>query len=249
MKAKHIRTLLLVLLILVSGINHSIQAQGKGQRKTDDNEKKAMEYYQKGDYQTACEHFIRANRIKSNIKSSKLDLAIFLFFLVDAIGLFLFLYLEKQRAYKKLVRKNMEWATKATKMRECPDKDNGEFDIKEQQILTKLINLFTNDKIYLNSELNINEIAKQLGTNRSVLSKIINTYFNKNFPALLNEYRINEAVKLLMDTKTRNYKMEAIGEMCGYNNRQVFHSAFKRETGVTPNDFRTMSNSKDIHEE
>ena len=248
MKAKHIKTLLLVLLLTFSGLNHSIQAQGKGQRKTDDNEKKAMECYYKGDYQTACEHFIKANKIKSNIKSSKLNLAIFLFFLIDAIGLFLFLYLEKQRAYKKLVRKNMEWATRTNKMRTL-DKDNGEFDTKEQQILTKLINLFTNEKIYLNSELNINEIAKQLGTNRSVLSKIINTYFNKNCPALLNEYRINEAVKLLMDTKTRNYKMEAISEMCGYNNRQVFHSAFKRETGVTPNDFRTMANSKDINEE
>lgn len=249
MKAKHIKTLLLVLILAFSGINHSIYAQGKGQRKTDDNEKKAMEYYHNGDYQKACEHFIKANIIKSNIKSSKLDLAIFLFFLIDAIGLFIFLYLEKQRAYKKLVKKNMEWATRTNKMKDCPDKDNGELDAREQQILTKLINLLTNDKLYLNSELNINEIAKQLGTNRSVLSKIINTYFNKNFPALLNEYRINEAIKLLMDNKTKNYKMEAISEMCGYNNRQVFHLAFKRETGVTPNDFRTMANSKDIEEE
>lgn len=249
MKAKHIKTVLLVLLLIFCGINNSIQAQGKGQRKTDDNEKKAMEAYYKGDYQKACEHFIKANKIKANIKSSKLNLAIFLFFLVDAIGLFIFLYLEKQRAYKKLVRKNMEWAKRTNTMRSCPDKDNEEFDTREKQILTKLINLFTNDKVYLNSELNINEIAKQLGTNRSVLSKIINTYFNKNFPALLNEYRINEAVKLLMDNKTKNYKMEVISEMCGYNNRQVFHSAFKRETGVTPNDFRTMSNRKDIDEE
>jgi len=249
MKDKYIKVLFCVLLLLLGGVNHSIQAQGKGQRQTDDNEKKAMECYSKGDYQKACEYFIQANKIKSNIKSSKLNFAIFLFFLIDAIGLFIFLYLEKQRAYKKLVRKNMEWATRTNKMEACLDKDNGEFDTKEQQILTKLINLFTNDKIYLNSELNINEIAKQLGTNRSVLSKIINTYFNKTCPALLNEYRINEAVKLLMDTKTRNYKMEAISEMCGYNNRQVFHSAFKRETGVTPNDFRTMANSKDINEE
>jgi len=249
MGKSYIKTILFIItLIVFSGIN-TMQAQGKGQRKTDDNEKKAMEFYQKGNFQMACEYFIEANKIKSNIKSSKLDFSIFIFFLIDALGLFLFLYLEKRRAYKKLVRKNIEWANRTDNMRTCIDKDIDDLDTKEQQILSKLIHLFTKEKVYLNSEISINDISKQLGTNRTALSKIINTYFKKTFPSLLNEYRINDAIKLLMDNKSKNYKMEAISEMCGYNNRQVFHSAFKRETGVTPNDFRTMSSRKDIDED
>lgn len=249
MEKNYIKIILFIVTLIVFLAINTLQAQGKGQRKTDENEKKAMEFYQKGNYQMACEYFIEANEIKSNIKSSKLDFAIFIFFLIDVLGLFLFLYLEKRRAYKKLVRKNIEWANRTDKMGNCPDKDFDKLDTKEQQILTKLIYIFTKEKVYLNSEISINDIAKQLGTNRSVISKIINTYFNKTFPSLLNEYRINDAVKLLMDSKSKNYKMEAISEMCGYNNRQVFHSAFKRETGVTPNDFRTMSSRKDIDED
>ncbi|MBP1630089.1 MAG: helix-turn-helix protein AraC type [Bacteroidetes bacterium] len=239
--------LVLVLLVLIS--TNLIQAQGKAKQKIENNEKLALDYYKNGDYKTACEYFIKYNKTKSNVDFSKLDLGIFLFFLLDAIGLFLFLYLEKRRAYKKLVQKNMEWVNRKEPLENFTKKDSSALDEKEKDLLTRLINLFDNEKIYLDSEININETAKRLGTNRTILSKVINSYFNKNFPALLNEYRVNEAVRLLMDAKTCNYKMEAIGIMCGYNNRQVFHSSFKKEIGVTPNDFRIMSSSKDIHQE
>lgn len=239
--------LVLVLLVLIS--TNLIQAQGKAKQKIENNEKLALDYYKNGDYKTACEYFIKYNKTKSNVDFSKLDLGIFLFFLLDAIGLFLFLYLEKRRAYKKLVQKNMEWVNRKEPLENFTKKDSSALDEKEKDLLTRLINLFDSEKIYLDSEININETAKRLGTNRTILSKVINSYFNKNFPALLNEYRVNEAVRLLMDTKTCNYKMEAIGIMCGYNNRQVFHSSFKKEIGVTPNDFRIMSSSKDIHQE
>lgn len=248
MNIKHLKNILAILLSSSFILNSNIYAQGKEQQKINDFEKKAIQYYEKGDYKLACEYFIKSSKINECIKSSKINNAIFLFFLVDAIGLFIFLYLEKQRAYKKLVRKNMEWASRTTQIKNYSNINN-EINQKDKDILNNLVVALTNKKIYLNKELNINDMAKQLGTNRSVLSKIINVYFNKNFPALLNEYRINEAIILLTDNKTRNYKMEAIGEMCGYNNRQVFHAAFKRETGVTPNDFRIMSNRKDINED
>jgi len=50
---------------------------------------------------------------------------------------------------------------------------------------------------------------------------------------------------LLTNNKTSNYKMEVISDMCGFNNRQVFHAAFKKETGLTPNDFRKMASNTD----
>lgn len=249
MNIKHIKNILAILLSSSFIWTSSIYAQGKGQQKINKFEKKAMQHYENGNYKLACEDFIKSSKINECIRSSKINNAIFLFFLVDAIGLFIFLYLEKQRAYKKLVRKNMEWASRTTQIKNYSNIDNEKINQKDKDILNNLVIALTNKKIYLNKELNINDMAKQLGTNRSVLSKIINVYFNKNFPALLNEYRVNEAIILLTDNKTRNYKMEAIGEMCGYNNRQVFHAAFKRETGVTPNDFRIMSNRKDINED
>jgi|GEM_PF-1101433 len=216
--------------------------QGKGAQRRDLNEHWADSLYQKGQYKEACEHFKQAAKINHNIKSSRLQITIFLFFLIDALGVFLFLYLEKQRAYKNLVKQNMLWANRMSAIDTLSQHNQNSIEDKEQAVLNKLIDSFAKDKIYLQSDITINELAKMLGTTRAVLSKIINTYFQKNFSSLLNEYRIKEAIKLLTDPKTQNYKLEAIAQMCGYNNRQVFHAAFKKETSLTPLDFKELSN-------
>ena len=50
-----------------------------------------------------------------------------------------------------------------------------------------------------------------------------------------------EALRLLGDDQHFNDKIEVIGEMCGYSNRQVFHAAFKKEMGITPTHFRNIN--------
>lgn len=114
----------------------------------------------------------------------------------------------------------------------------------EDTLMNRLQEMFENDKIYLYNHLSLSDLAKRLGVSRVLLSRTINTRTQRNFPTLLNEYRVKEAVRLLKDEKTQNYKMEIIAEMCGYRNRQVFHSAFKRCVGVTPTQFREMTKTE-----
>jgi AraC-like DNA-binding protein len=232
----------LIIIALVVNISNDVFAQGKSIRRIETQEKQAYNLYTQGKYEDACKIYIQTTHQRSNTQHSKIEQAIFLFFLVDALGLFFFLYLEKQRAYKKLVSKNMQCAQRPIIMTKDIDVTMLNIsDNKDKQLLMSLQEMFEQEKIYLNKDLNIIDLSKQLNTNKNILSKLINTYLNKTFPSLINEYRVNEAIKLLTDKKTSNYKMEVISEMCGYNNRQVFHSAFKKETGVTPNDFRKMS--------
>ena len=54
------------------------------------------------------------------------------------------------------------------------------------------------EKIYKKSDLNLNYLADELGTNTSYLSTIINTHFNVNLRSLINKYRIDEARKILV---------------------------------------------------
>jgi YesN/AraC family two-component response regulator len=196
---------------------------------------------------------------KESLKNTRINRGIIIFALVDVLGLIAFLYLEKQRAYLQLVRKNVEWANQSHSYKPVitvseeniatSDSQMMELESKDKELLLKLIHLFKTEKIYLKCDITIVDIAKLLASNKTIVSKIINTYFQKSFPALLNEYRIKEAIHLLTDTRTSIYKLEAIGEMCGYKNRQVFHTTFKKMTGVTPNDFRKMSFSKEFDEE
>ena len=125
--------------------------------------------------------------------------------------------------------------------------DNVSFDTlkyeneQDKAILEALRQCMERDKVYLNPSLSIQDLANLIGTNKTKLSHVINTYLNQNFATLLNKYRIVESLKLLGDDQHFNDKIEVIGEMCGYSNRQVFHAAFKKEMGITPTHFRNIN--------
>ena len=112
---------------------------------------------------------------------------------------------------------------------------------KERQLLQKLQDLMEQQHLYLDTGMNIQKLAKAAGTNKNMLSHIINKNLNQNFASFLNRYRVRESIRLLEDSNYRNYKIEAIGEMCGFGNRQAFHLAFKKEMGITPTHFRNIS--------
>ncbi|MCR4680450.1 MAG: helix-turn-helix domain-containing protein [Bacteroidales bacterium] len=162
-------------------------------------------------------------------------------FLAAAI-VFLVLFIQSRYAYKKLLKKNLEEQESTFTFSDKIDyADIKADDSVEQDIIERLKVLLEDKKVYLDPDLTLVQLAKQMGTNRATLSHVVNQYFHKTFPALLNQYRVNEALRQLTDPANKDYKLEAIGEMCGYRNRQVFHSAFKRETGITPNHFRKIS--------
>jgi len=185
-----------------------------------------------------------------NQKTSKVHLMIVILVIIDLVGLVFFFYLEKKRAYKKLVKKNIEWAAQDRSV-EVTTSVAAETitEDKDLALTRQLMLMFEKDKIFLDDNVNLNTIAQRLNTNRNVMSRIINSKFQKNFAALMNEYRIKEAVRLLNDEQNKKYTMQAISEMCGYKNRQVFYVAFKKETGVTPTEFVKMNLSKDFDED
>ena len=64
------------------------------------------------------------------------------------------------------------------------------------RIKNRLEKLFNKDHIYLNKDLTIWELSKQLDTNRSYLSQIINTDYGQNFSTFVNSYRVRHAENL-----------------------------------------------------
>lgn len=241
------RTMTILLLILTT---NSLFAQGKSIKRIETQEQEAYRLYQQREYKEACDIYIQTTQERTNIQTSKIHLELFIFFLIIIIGFFLYLYLEKQRAFKKLVSKNMQCAERTITLTGTPafNAITGT-DPKDENLLRQLQELFEQQRIFVNKEITLIDLSKQLGTNKTTLSRVINTYLHKSLPTILNEYRINEAIKLLTDKKNNRYKMEVISEMSGYHNRQAFHAAFKKETGLTPNDFRKLSQEKNLNEE
>lgn len=172
-----------------------------------------------------------------------LNLYQILFLLASIVAIvFIVLFIRSRRAYKKLLRKNLLEKEKTIPLSEKIDFDSVRTESRiDQDIVQQLQVLLEEEKVYLDPDVTVKKLAKKMGTNRATLSHVVNQYFNKSFPALINQYRVNEALRLLTDGATKDWKLEVIGEMCGYRNRQVFHSAFKREMGITPNHFRKIS--------
>lgn len=61
----------------------------------------------------------------------------------------------------------------------------------------KLNAYLTKEKAYLDPDLNLSELAKQLKTNASQLSKVINTVHGQNFNDFINQLRCAEFMTAL----------------------------------------------------
>ena len=88
---------------------------------------------------------------------------------------------------------------------------------------------------YSNCSLSINEIAQDVGCSPSYLSNIFTEYNHENLVAYLNHYRIHMAKELLSGSQIL---IRDVGYKTGFNTIQNFNRVFKKETGMTPNEYR-----------
>lgn len=92
-------------------------------------------------------------------------------------------------------------------------------------------------KVYLEPELTLTELAKKAGTNASVLSKVINKTYGLNFSDYVNRYRVNEVIRLLEQPEYKNFTLLAVAYDAGFNSKSTFNRAFKKVTGMSPKDY------------
>ena len=102
----------------------------------------------------------------------------------------------------------------------------------------KLESYFTDYHPYLNPDLKIWDVARDLNTNRTYISRLINQEYGKRYSSFVNHYRVRESIKLMSDPKTANYSLTILASMSGFLNYSSFVRAFKIEEGKTPNEFR-----------
>ncbi len=70
------------------------------------------------------------------------------------------------------------------------------------------------------------------------LSQVINSTFRKNFFDFINQYRIEEARQLFSDPAQASKTILEILYQVGYNSKSAFNTAFKKQTGQTPTQYR-----------
>lgn len=96
-----------------------------------------------------------------------------------------------------------------------------------------------NQKLYLQSDLTLNDLASNLHTNQTYLSSYLNKRQNTNFNDFINQYRVKEACRLILEQENDKYTTKMLGEMSGFNSTSTFYAAFKKFTGMSPSSFKS----------
>lgn len=102
---------------------------------------------------------------------------------------------------------------------------------------------FQKSAIYLDSNLSLEVLAKELHIPKHYLSQLFNIYFEKSFHNFVAEYRINYAIELLNSNNGR-LKIESLAYSCGFNSKTSFNRYFKERTGLTPSEYQFQLNAQ-----
>lgn len=112
---------------------------------------------------------------------------------------------------------------------------------KKAEIIKHLEELIEVQRIFVNKELTLLELATILQTNKTYLSEFINSHYGLNFNEFINQQRVREACRLMMQPESDRLSFDQISEKCGFNSRSTFYAAFKKSTGMSPAAFsRTL---------
>ena len=71
---------------------------------------------------------------------------------------------------------------------------------------------------------------------------VINRHFGVNFYEFINQYRVDEAKRMLVSEDYKNTTITDIYLMVGFNSKSVFYTFFKKKVGMTPSQYRRNPN-------
>ena len=111
-------------------------------------------------------------------------------------------------------------------------------EVKKEHIAT-LMKYMEEERPFLNPELTVQDLSKHVNIARHHLTEILNNEIGKNFFTFINEYRIGEVKRRLLNEKFDHLTIIAIAYDCGFNSKSTFNSIFKQNTGSTPSKWKT----------
>ena len=102
----------------------------------------------------------------------------------------------------------------------------------------KLDSIMESEKPYLQSDINLYQLAEKLFISTHDLSFLLNSSLSISFNSFINNYRINESKRLLVSDKHTFLSIEGIGYESGFSSKSAFFTYFKKVVGCSPLEFK-----------
>ena len=185
-----------------------------------------------------------ANRIAGGLLSDELLKSIFLlmlFYLIFGLAYFLVYHPQVLHSKKQVIQlfKGGERDKKHYAVLLDTDQKN--------TIRQRLVSLLEEDKLYLSPNLSLEGLGEKLGVSPRLVSYLINTDFDTNFSDYINSYRIEFAKRLLVNYDSKELNVSEVVYKAGFNSTSSFYEAFKKNTGVTPKEYRKRFHLRSPH--
>ncbi|WP_459211601.1 helix-turn-helix domain-containing protein [Aquimarina rhabdastrellae] len=154
-------------------------------------------------------------------------------YIVGALSFSFVLYLSILILFKR--KQSFTTSHHETSLKYATNKIN---TVEAKELINALKLIMEEQKPYINPNIKLIDIAKSLHISPHRLSQLMNDNLQKNFSLFINEYRIEEAKRLLQ--LYPSYTLEAISYEAGFNSKSSFYATFKKLTGYTPAQFRNQ---------
>lgn len=106
-------------------------------------------------------------------------------------------------------------------------------------LFAQLQQLLFQEKLYLQANLRLTDVAQQLQVPEYRVSRLIRSQLHaSNFNSFINTLRIEHAKSLLTDPTKQHWPVLVVGLESGFASVGPFTRAFKTQTGDTPNEYR-----------
>lgn len=205
---------------------------------------------------------LEIDKSKNDLKLSLFIIGLIALILIATIGFYHLKNKHKNELYSNLLIKDKElkeegeyYSWKSAKQINDLSNDtvlenkNSDLVKEEHHVLyLEMRELFERKKIHLDANVRIDDIIKELGTNKTYLYAAMKFNTEDNFRAILNKYRVEEAKSIINNLVSEKKKIviEEIQLNAGFNSSVSFFRAFKTFTGLTPMEFvaQTKNNTK-----
>ncbi|MBC2845726.1 helix-turn-helix domain-containing protein [Winogradskyella flava] len=109
--------------------------------------------------------------------------------------------------------------------------------------ISRLLEFMETEEPYLDATLTLQKLADKIELPNRDVSIMINHNLNQHFFDFINQFRIQKAQNILLNPKNNQLTIQQIMYEVGFNSKSSFYTAFKKQTGVTPSEYRKTHNS------
>lgn len=147
------------------------------------------------------------------------------------IGSVLFYLYRKQRKQIKAIYEQYEkWHRTEERLLTTKETD------PDKLLYVRANNLVIEKKLFLDDKINVVILAEMLKTNRTYLSKAINTCTGDNFSTWFNGFRVNYAIKIMRNDPF--IEIKTLAAKCGFSSTETFNRNFVLHCGIKPREYQ-----------